>query len=72
MDGRKVPRRAALADIRREMSEATGWGGKAKPWVHLPAACEPAARAVLRRRMKDATRREPTRQLSLLKTKKNA
>jgi hypothetical protein len=69
--GRWKTRRAALSDIRREQGEATEWGGKGKPWRELPAAMEPAARAVLNRRRKDVMRRTPPdgggAQLSLLK-----
>jgi hypothetical protein len=66
--GRWASRRAAIRDIHREMGEACDWGGKGKPWAELPAALEPAARAVLNRRMKDATRCKPQRQLALIKT----
>jgi hypothetical protein len=61
-------RRAALADIRRELGEATEWGGKGKPWNTMPAALEPAARAVLLRRMRAATKTTKPAQLTLLKT----
>jgi hypothetical protein len=62
-------RRAALADIRRELGEATEWGGKGKPWNTMPATLEPVARALLRRRMGNATKGKPLPpQLTLLKT----
>lgn len=67
--GKWPTRRAALADIQRDMRDATEWGGKSKPWSELPAALEPAARAVLKRRMRDATKREKPRQLSLIHKK---
>lgn len=49
---RKDPARAARADIYRDLSEVTGWGGKANPWDELPATLEPAVRAVIRRRVR--------------------
>jgi hypothetical protein len=67
----RSPRSAALADIQRDMREHTEWGGKGKPWNELPAGLEPAVRAVINRRKKDALRRGPARneaQLSLIKT----
>lgn len=63
--GRWDSRRAALADIQRDMREATEWGGKGKAWSEMPAALEPAARAVLKRRRKEALRRSPRPQLTL-------
>lgn len=67
----KHARRGALADIRRELSDVTAWGGKGRPWNEMPAAIEPVARAVLRKRMKDATRADRTPpQLSLLKSER--
>ena len=63
----KHARRAALADIRREMSDFTQWGGKGRPWNEMPAASEPLARALLRKRMKEATKSTKPAQLSLLK-----
>ena len=70
--GRWGKRRAALADIRRELGEVTAWGGKGRPWNEMPAAVEPAARALLRRRTQEALKRLPPggagKQLSLLKS----
>lgn len=63
--GRWPTRRAALADIQREMREATQWGGKGKPWAELPAILEPSARAVLKRRLRDATKRGPAKTTQL-------
>lgn len=63
--GKWATRRAAIRDIHREMGESCDWGGKGKPWNELPAALEPAARAVLNRRHKDATRARPLRQTAL-------
>lgn len=58
--------RAATADIHRELREATGWGGKAKPWHLLPAQLEQPAMAVLRRRLCDAERLVGSRQGHLM------
>lgn len=58
--------RAATADIHRELREATGWGGKAKPWHLLPAQLEQPAMAVLRRRLCDAERLVGSRQGQLM------
>jgi hypothetical protein len=61
---------ASLADIQRELREGIAWGGKAKPLCEMPAAAEPYARAIIKRRMKDATRRgyPGAAQLELVKT----
>jgi hypothetical protein len=66
--GKWKDRLSALEGITRDMRDATNWGGVGKPWKRMPAALEPAARAVLERRMKDVTRgSKPKGQLSLLK-----
>lgn len=57
--------RAAMADIDRELRDATGWGGKAKPWRLLPAQLEQPAMAVLRRRQLEAERRAGSRQMTM-------
>ncbi len=57
--------KAAMADIDRELRDATGWGGKAKPWRLLPAQLEQPAMAVLRKRQLEAERRAGSRQLSM-------
>ncbi len=60
---------AARRDIMNELHDVTQWGGKCKPWHQLPAALEPVARAVVKRRMKDAERASRSgRQMSLVKT----
>lgn len=67
--GRWPTRQAARRDIMNELHDVTQWGGKCKPWHELPAQLEPVARAVIRRRMKDAERSsKSSRQLSLIKT----
>lgn len=68
--GKWKDRRSAKAGITRDMRESTDWGGAGKPWARMPAALEPAVRAVLDRRMKDVTRGSKTKsqQLSLIKT----
>jgi len=57
--------RAAMADIDRELRDATGWGGKAKPWRLLPAQLEQPAMAVLRKRQLDAERLAGSRQMTM-------
>lgn len=67
--GRWATRQAARRDIMNELHDVTQWGGKCKPWHELPAQLEPVARAVIKRRMKDAGRSSrSSRQLSLIKT----
>lgn len=67
--GKWKDRRSAKAGITRDMRESTDWGGAGKPWARMPAALEPAVRAVLDRRLKDVTRGSKAKsQLSLIKT----
>jgi hypothetical protein len=66
--GRWPTRRASLADIQREMRDSVEWGGKGQPWNEMKAIDETACRAVLRRRMKDATRKPKEVKLVLAKT----
>lgn len=67
--GRWPSRQAARRDIMNELHDVTQWGGKCKPWHELPAQLETVARAVIKRRMKDAERSsKSSRQLSLIKT----
>lgn len=63
--GRWSSKRAASADIYREMGETTGWGGKGRGYDTLPANLEPAAASVIRRRRKDVERALLRRQLEL-------
>lgn len=68
--GKWRTRRAALADIRREIGAVANWGGKGRPWNEMPAALEPAVRATLRARMSDTLKLHPPAQLSIVGTEK--
>lgn len=54
--GRHKNRRAATADIDREMGRIVAWGGKGQPWNNLPANLLQPALAVLAGRRRDAER----------------
>jgi hypothetical protein len=65
--GRHKTKRAAIADLYREMGRGVDWGGKGQCWNRLPSQLVQPALAILAGRRKDAQRAaKNTRQLTLI------